>query len=212
MRFAIASIVPSQNFCCLLLYMEKEKENEKEKEDRSKHKGIYRGNKRRGNQFHRCHRSREGIICLKEVAGLWIDISHNISETFIVHAGSRLFPFDVSPYLANALHLVHTRDTAVRCSSPFSSRFHRLQISTKITKGGEGRLGNQQRILDLEFHDTSLFSSWESSSLSHYFSSFENQSSLNYSQLNGRFVFILKIFIKSWLEKFRVEVFLFFLR
>lgn len=122
--------------------------------------------------------------------------------------------FDVSPYLANALHLVHTRDTAVRCSSPFSSRFHRLQISTKITKGGEGRLGNQQRILDLEFHDTSLFSSWESSSLSHYFSSFENRyrSSLNYSQLNGRFVFILKISIKSWLEKFRVEVFLFFLR
>lgn len=105
--------------------------------------------------------------------------------------------FDVSPYLANALHLVHTRDTAVRCSSPFSSRFHRLQISTKITKGGEGRLGNQQRILDLEFHDTSLFSS----SLSHYFSSFENRyrSSLNYSQLNGRFVFILKISIKSWL-------------
>lgn len=186
----------------LLLYMEKEKENEKEKEDRSKHKGIYRGNKRGGNQFHRCHRSREGIICLKEVAGLDRYLAQYLWDFHCARGIAAVsLNFDVSPYLANALHLVHTRDTAVRCSSPFSSRFHRLQISTKITKGGEGRLGNQQRILDLEFHDTSLFSSWESSSLSHYFSSFENRyrSSLNYSQLNGRFVFILKISIKSWL-------------
>lgn len=61
-------------------------------------------------------------------------------------------------------------------------------------ENNEGRRRTSgKRILDLEFHDTSLFSS----SLSHYFSSFENRSSLNYSQLNGRFVFILKISIKS---------------
>lgn len=138
----------------------------------------------------------EGRHYLKEVAGLDRYLAQYLWDFHCARGIAAVsLNFDVSPYLANALHLVHTRDTAVRCSSPFSSRFHRLQISTKITKGGEGRLGNQQRILDLEFHDTSLFSS----SLSHYFSSFENRSSLNYSQLNGRFVFILKISIKSWL-------------
>lgn len=92
-------------------------EKKKSEKDRSKHKGICRKQKG-GKSISSLHRSREAIICLKDLprGQVWIDISHNISETFIVHGIAAVsLNFDVSPYLANALHWC-TRDTAVRHS------------------------------------------------------------------------------------------------
>lgn len=106
------TIVRMQNFCCLLSYTKKKSEK-----DRSKHKGTCRKQKG-GKSISSLHRSREAIICLKDLprGQVWIDISHNISETFIVHGIAAVsLNFDVSPYLANALHWC-TRDTAVRHS------------------------------------------------------------------------------------------------
>lgn len=107
------TIVRMQNFCCLLSYTKKKKSEK----DRSKHKGTCREQKG-GKSISSLHRSREAIICLKDLprGQVWIDISHNISETFIVHGIAAVsLNFDVSPYLANALHWC-TRDTAVRHS------------------------------------------------------------------------------------------------
>lgn len=83
------TIVRMQNFCCLLSYTKKKKSEK----DRSKHKGICRKQKG-GKSISSLHRSREAIICLKDLprGQVWIDISHNISETSLC-TGSRLFPW-----------------------------------------------------------------------------------------------------------------------